>query len=199
MFHFPVPHRGRVQHIDPPPFITGFDVFSAQEMDKINADAERLPGERASVGPDLKIRDEENRSIFRHLPPNESFLWVYQRMANAVSALNASAYQFDITGFDEPLYHITYDASIKGHYNWHYDGSVRGMAPRKLSITFQMSDATSYKGGVLELNRTGTPTDAPKERGTFILFPSYILHRVTPVTKGVRKALVGWVSGPPMR
>jgi len=29
-----------------------------------------------------------------------------------------------------------------------------------------------------------------------IFFPSYTLHEVTPVTKGTRYTLVGWVHGP---
>lgn len=37
---------------------------------------------------------------------------------------------------------------------------------------------------------------APRDKGTVIIFPSYILHRVTPVTKGVRKSLAVWISGP---
>jgi PKHD-type hydroxylase len=40
---------------------------------------------------------------------------------------------------------------------------------------------------------------APRERGTVIAFPSYVLHRVTPITSGVRKALVVWAMGPKFR
>ena len=94
---------------------------------------------------------------------------------------------------------MTYDASVEGHYHWHFDGNAAGKPARKLSITFQMTDGTAYEGGDLEFNRTGEPTKAPRERGTFIMFPSYILHRVTPVTRGTRQALVGWCVGPPFR
>lgn len=50
---------------------------------------------------------------------------------------------------DEPLYFVTYDGPNKGHDNWHYDGTGAGMAPRKLSITFQLSDPKDYAGGAL--------------------------------------------------
>jgi PKHD-type hydroxylase len=40
---------------------------------------------------------------------------------------------------------------------------------------------------------------APRERGAVIIFPSYVLHRVTRVTRGVRKSLVVWVTGPNFR
>jgi PKHD-type hydroxylase len=36
---------------------------------------------------------------------------------------------------------------------------------------------------------------APKKKGSVILFPSFTMHRVTPVTKGVRRSLVLWVGG----
>ena len=38
---------------------------------------------------------------------------------------------------------------------------------------------------------------APKKRGQMVIFPSETIHRVTPVTKGIRKSIVGWVIGPP--
>ncbi|WP_299006958.1 hypothetical protein [uncultured Tenacibaculum sp.] len=37
----------------------------------------------------------------------------------------------------------------------------------------------------------------PREKGTIIVFPSFMMHCVTPITKGVRKSIVGWVAGPP--
>ena len=36
----------------------------------------------------------------------------------------------------------------------------------------------------------------PKEQGKLILFPSYVLHEVKPVTKGERYSLVAWITGP---
>jgi PKHD-type hydroxylase len=69
------------------------------------------------------------------------------------------------------------------------------MNTRKISITVQLSDPNDYEGGVLELNVGNTIVQMPKEKGCAVLFPSYILHRVTPVTKGIRKSLVLWVGG----
>jgi len=40
---------------------------------------------------------------------------------------------------------------------------------------------------------------APKTRGTATLFPSYLLHRVTPVTQGERFSLTIWAHGPQFR
>ena len=199
MFFFPVPKFANVSHIEPPPFITGTSVFAPEEMDRINQIAAKVQPRKVKVGSDLQDRPEFNRSEYRHLIPGPETNWIYQRIAQTVGMLNASCYQFDVDGFDEPLYHVTYDESVQGHYHWHIDGNAAGKPARKLSITFQMSSDSDYEGGTLEFNRTGEPTSAPKDRGTFVMFPSYILHRVTPVTKGTRHALVGWCVGPAFR
>jgi PKHD-type hydroxylase len=49
------------------------------------------------------------------------------------------------------------------------------------------------------MTSANAPMVAPREKGTVIMFPSYLLHRVTPVTKGVRKSLVLWVGGTTFR
>jgi len=41
--------------------------------------------------------------------------------------------------------------------------------------------------------------NAPRDRGMIVAFPSYVLHRVTPCTKGTRKAVVAWTTGPQFR
>ena len=66
---------------------------------------------------------------------------------------------------------------------------------RKLSFSVQLNDPKDYKGGELNLYTSEKPETMKKEQGTLILFPSFILHEVTPVTKGERNALVSWVTG----
>ena len=34
-----------------------------------------------------------------------------------------------------------------------------------------------------------------RDQGYVAVFPSYVLHEVTPVTKGTRYSLVSWVTG----
>ena len=70
---------------------------------------------------------------------------------------------------------------------------------RKISISVQLDDENDYMGGDLQFYTKQTLTNAPRKKGTVIMFPSYLLHRVTPVVKGVRHSLVTWISGPPFR
>ena len=67
---------------------------------------------------------------------------------------------------------------------------------RKISLSLQLSDASEYEGGELLVTHGSKPDVARKNRGSITFFPSYIMHEVTPVTKGTRKSIVGWVTGP---
>lgn len=89
------------------------------------------------------------------------------------------------------------------YYNFHddvdwYNSST--MYDRKVSITIQLSDETSYSGGDFEFSssRLVTPSEF-RNQGTIIAFPSYIQHRVAPITQGVRYSLVCWMEGPRWR
>jgi PKHD-type hydroxylase len=73
------------------------------------------------------------------------------------------------------------------------------LSNRKLSITVQLSDPDEYEGGELQFMVNQNIFTAPKDKGTAIIFPSFALHRVTPITKGSRKSIVGWISGAPYR
>ncbi len=198
MFHFPVPARPPIRP-NMPSFVYGEGVYSLEEIDRINQIADAEPAKRVVVGKDLTYKPEGNRSHLRRVNPTRENHWIYQKLIDAISVLNANTYQFDITGTDEPLYHVTYEGSEQGHYAWHTDVGNDKQAQRKLSITFQMSDPGEYEGGDLEFNGTGRVETAPKKKGQLILFPSYVLHRVTPVTKGTRRAMVAWIVGPPFR
>ncbi|CAJ2377475.1 MAG: 2OG-Fe(II) oxygenase [Gammaproteobacteria bacterium] len=97
------------------------------------------------------------------------------------------------------------DAEGGGHfYNTHQDTSlISADSPtqRKLSVVVQLSDADEYEGGDFQMHhvKAHPPADSIRKRGTVLIFPSLLLHRVTPVTSGVRYSLVGWYVGPPWK
>lgn len=82
-------------------------------------------------------------------------------------------------------------------YVWHSDtGSTMHSfhSRRRISITVQLTDPSEYEGGVLQLYfGHGETFDMPKQQGAVIMFPSYVIHQVTPVTRGVRRSVVSWV------
>jgi len=77
---------------------------------------------------------------------------------------------------------------------------------RKLSFTLNLVDGDEYAGGDLKFDygphsdgeRFNTCTEI-RPQGSAIVFPSYMYHQVTPVTKGTRYSLVNWIIGNPFR
>tara|TARA_B100001250_G_scaffold174802_1_gene150347 strand:- start:254 stop:856 length:603 start_codon:yes stop_codon:yes gene_type:complete len=124
--------------------------------------------------------------------------WLYDRIGKISRTLNGMHWRFDITGFNEDLQYTRYNDD-SSYYGWHIDGQVKSdNPPRKLSMTIQLSDPSEYEGGDFQINGSQLHT-LPKQKGLSILFPSYTLHQVTPVTKGIRRSLVVWLCGPAFR
>ena len=120
------------------------------------------------------------------------------------------------------VYHADNEKPKGDFYTWHTDSGPETYdngCIRKLSMTVQLSDPDDYEGGHfqwLEPQRqfdrmqidTGRPVidieqcicSAPfsaKERGSVIIFPSFLYHQLTPVNRGTRKVLVNWYCGQP--
>jgi PKHD-type hydroxylase len=123
---------------------------------------------------------------------------IWGKFASVTAEVNAQFFHFDLDGFYEPMQICLYEEQTLGHYDWHTDVGP-GMANRKISVVVQLSDPSDYTGGELNLNGGNGIITAPKEKNTVIIFPSFVLHRVTPVLTGIRKSLVTWVAGPPLR
>jgi PKHD-type hydroxylase len=106
-----------------------------------------------------------------------------------------SFFDFELTGLFEQLQFTVYEEA-GSHYDWHLDKMLSDLPPRKLSLVLQLSDPEEYTGGDLELFVSSNPIKIERKRGLLTAFPSFTLHRVTPVTSGIRKSLVAWVGGP---
>ena len=127
----------------------------------------------------------------QHVPPSEENAWVFGRLQGAIVSANQYAYNFELAGFREGFQFTRYD--IGGHYRWHVDLGLEERMDRKLSLTVQLSDEKAYDGG--ELQFFPNSFQAPKGQGVIAIFPSFVPHRVTPVTRGTRFSLVSWVAG----
>ena len=126
--------------------------------------------------------------------------WVMERMMRLVAQANREAFGFDLSEFAESPQVARYGAEREGHFDWHADiGAGALAAKRKLTIVVQLSAPEDYENGALEVWPDSTIRQAPRERGTAILFPSFALHRVTPVTCGTRWSLTLWSHGPAFR
>jgi len=72
-------------------------------------------------------------------------------------------------------------------------------ASRKLSFSLQLTDGAEYDGGDLEFFNAAADRATFRKAGTMVIFPSYWMHRILPLTRGQRDVMVGWVHGPSYR
>tara|TARA_R100001132_G_C3253389_1_gene79805 strand:+ start:95 stop:724 length:630 start_codon:yes stop_codon:yes gene_type:complete len=143
--------------------------------------------------------------------------WIYKEIHPYVHMANQNAgwnFEWDRT---EACQFTKY--KLKQYYGWHCDswdkpydkeGPQKGKI-RKLSMTCQLTDGSEYEGGELEFDfRNYDPNmrDQNKHvrkvieilpKGSIIVFPSHLWHRVRPVTKGIRYSLVAWHLGYPFK
>jgi PKHD-type hydroxylase len=178
------------------PFAWWEGAFTDQELDWMQQKAKNAQ-DIAKVGGDDAggVRTKIRRSQISWVNNSHETKWLFEKLASVVSKINAQHFQFDLTGFGEALQLTHYDQAEHGMYGWHQDYGT-GVS-RKLSMTVQLTDPAEYEGGNFQIMTGGDqPTTLKKQRGLIAVFPSYIVHQVTPVTKGSRQSLVAWVSGP---
>jgi PKHD-type hydroxylase len=172
--------------------------FTNEEMDSIIELGLALTTIEATINSEgSTVNSSIRQSKVGWLWQNEKTQWLYDRIAYIARQLNAKSYHFDLWGFVEGFQFTSYNGE-GDHYDQHVDCHLgsNGKPSRKLSMVLQLSDPESYDGGELQIITGVTPESVKRERGMVCVFPSFRLHKVTPVTRGVRYSLVVWVTGP---
>lgn len=175
------------------------DAFDPAECDRIIALASAAPLDDAGL-----VRNASDHNIRRAdlawLDEREGADWVMDRIIALVARANREAFDFALTEFAESAQVARYGAEREGHFDWHSDiGAGAVAARRKLTMVVQLVDPADYEGGVLELMPDAHIRKAEPRRGAATVFPSFVLHRVTPVTAGERWSLTIWAHGPAFR
>ena len=185
-------------------FQFGFNYAEIKKMEKI---IKNFPYQEALVetgnGEDIsdKLDTSIRKSKIKWLHPEaDTTEWIYERLMDMSLDANWQQWGFDLHHIRDSIQYTEYRENEGGEYKWHQDVGAYPLNYRKVSIVVQLSDDSEYEGGELQIMRDSKdPVTLPKQKGSVILFPSYMLHRVTPVTKGVRKSLVLWVGGSTFR
>ena len=181
------------------PLVAWPGAFTPGEIDAIVAYGDSLAPMKAEIAERNDNVDHLRITRVAWIEKRAEIAWLYEKLEAMVMQINAQCYHYDLYGLRESFQYTVYEGAEGGHYGWHVDMGEPRYEPRKISLSLQLSEASDYEGGDLVLEAGKGPLRASKARGTLIAFPSYVLHRVVPVTAGIRKSLVIWVAGPEFR
>ena len=183
------------------------DGLTPEELDKIIEYCDGQGLERSSImgETDTNKVNKIRRCDVKFHKRNFNNGWIFDRVNNIILSINAQFYGFDLNGYDAFQYTV-YNSDEQGTYDWHMDSCLGTeslmpdmIQPRKLTMTLMLNDPDEdFDGGEFEVN-LGSDIEAKPitiKRGRALFFPSWMIHRVKPVTRGVRKSLVVWVVGP---
>lgn len=181
MAHLPIWYMGSVGH---------------EVCDRAVADFSSLPSRDATMGSDGSELDHGHRNTtVRFAEPSH---WFEPLMMDVASTGNLQCKWHFHTNRHEQIQYAEYGP--EQHYNWHVDVfPLSGMpTDRKLTVVCLLNDPSEFTGGEFQI-RLYSEYTAPLAKGSVIAFPSFLEHRVTPVTSGVRKSATIWLQGPRFR
>tara|TARA_R100001510_G_C7649702_1_gene207149 strand:- start:1297 stop:1917 length:621 start_codon:yes stop_codon:yes gene_type:complete len=160
------------------------------------------------------LTQKEIKDLKKHRNSRVTFLndwWIQRHVFPAIQEANIVAkWNLSITGHES----MQFTKYNKGQfYDWHYDSWVdpyKNNTVRKLSVTVSLSDENDFEGGDLEFAIQDNNAREPlkkilrtchevRKKGSLVVFPSFLWHRVTPVIRGTRYSLVIWSTGEPYR
>jgi PKHD-type hydroxylase len=170
------------------------DAFTAAECDAIAALGESGGDEGAPVWTELGYQvDADARDARTTLRARDAgTAWLFDRL-DLLFARAADALGVAVGPLSEPVQILRYD--VGGHFQrWHTDGGLDLAAARVISVSVELSEASDYEGGLLEVVPELMGGARTLSRGGAMFFRSGALHHVTPVTRGMRRALVAWTG-----
>ena len=185
------------------PYIYWDNFFTEEELTKIEYYLD------SQIREESNVYDEKGNSLLDPHVRNSSVAligfaednqWIFNRLFQLTEFINGNFYNYDLLGFNSIQYTV-YDKP-GDHYCYHMDmlldNSPTIEVPRKLSFSIVFSDeAVDFMGGELQFKLAEDfELTSTQKRGRIFAFPSYILHKVAPITHGVRKSLVFWACGP---
>lgn len=175
------------------------DFLPEEDIDFLKERCSLMAKKQAEIG-DGVVQLDVRRTKVSFLDFNEESLPIYGKIADAFSRINSQFFRCDLDCLGEEMQLGHYTAKEKSHYDWHTDQDTSsGQIHRKLSMCLMLSDPKDFRGGHLQILNGKDPQNLEQKKGRAWFFPSYVLHRVTPVTKGVRQSAVVWATGEPWR
>ncbi len=174
-----------------------FTKQQCEELINLHNDSQNVKKSGRVNSEDKKVIDLKKRDVDVWVIHENSF---FQKMPidhmMCVLAMNANEqFDFNVTGLMERPQLLRYHEGSKG-YDWHTDIGTGDASTRKISVSILLND--NYQGGDLAFFSEGEQM-MKADAGVAVAFPSFLPHKVMPVTKGERWSLVAWFSGEPFR
>jgi PKHD-type hydroxylase len=174
-------------HVSSPLVFTG--IFSADECQRIMGLSQHR---QQRAGTMMYAKPNIRKSTIAWIDIQEDSQWLYEKVWDTFQAVNRW-FKFELFGLVDEIQFAKY--ALGDGFGWHLDAGAGQTSTRKLSMSVQLCDDDEYAGGDLELCAC-PQLDPRRRRGTIIVFPSFLAHQVTPVTRGTRCSLVAWAHGP---
>lgn len=169
-------------------------VISNRDIEQLLLYVSQQQVEEAKLGGG-QVNPNIRRSKILFLPTHSDTKWVYNKLGSVINQINQETFNFHLTSL-QSIQYTEYHAEDQGTYEDHLDWQPNVIWPRKLSLCIQLTDGEDYDGGDLVIKPASKFLTASRTKGDAVIFPSFLLHGVTPVTRGLRKSLVVWADGP---
>jgi PKHD-type hydroxylase len=187
------------------PYVFWDNAFSEEEISQLQNLEKIFSFENSKIFDKSGLNENNNirRSKVNFFPKNNETGWIFERFNNIIKSINDNFYGFELNGY-EKIQFTVYDSEDEGTYDWHMDTFLGKNAnetedTRKLTLILLLNESgIDFVGGDLLMNM-GMEKNAlsvPLHKGRIVAFPSFLIHKVTPVLRGMRKSLVIWVEGP---
>jgi len=170
-------------------------LFTSEQCNLIIEIGKSLPKQNAKIE---KGYDTQTRISHISWIPFNKMPEMYKVVEQIMHKTNLNHFGFEGMQLTEPAQYTEYPEG--GFYDWHMDSEINCVNEppvRKISMTCLLSHESEFEGGGLEIGKDGDIV-RPKQ-GQAVFFASFIRHRVVPITRGIRKSLVMWFGGTPLK
>jgi len=168
------------------------------EITAINNMINEYPYQEASV-----LGSEQNQGMvlrqsqLKWMVWNDNNWWIYTKIRKKAEELNNSLWNFDLYGINEYIQYTEYRSTQnnRGHYDWHLDVSHEGLTSNR-KLTFECVLSDDHAGGDFSMLLGPSENRFKLNEGDAVIYPSFLMNKIYPVTSGIRTSIVSWISGP---
>jgi PKHD-type hydroxylase len=183
------------------PYITAERVFTDKECDLILEYCNTLKLNNAELGTDTYQNTDfsvRRSSVSWLCERNDTVEFLYRKFTDCILDANKKFWNFNLD-YIATLQYTKYH-NVDDIFDYHVDILPDGADYRKLTFSLQLNDTNDYEGCDLVI-KLDSQQDIPlsRKKGVVNIFPSFLLHKVTPLISGERNCVVGWVCGPSFR